>query len=97
MRVEVRPEARIELREAVFRYDSIGAELGADYRNEFDSAVERILAWPRAHSFYQQTRVRIARMRRFPYSIYYWEIEGRIEIIAISHHSQRPAYWLDRL
>jgi hypothetical protein len=36
-------------------------------------------------------------MRRFPYSIYFREIEGGIEIVAISHHSRQQGYWLDRL
>ena len=97
MRFEIRLEARLELREAVFFYDSRGPELGADYRNEFDSAVGRILAGPRTYSFYEQTEVRRARMHRFPYSIYFKETEGVIEIVAISHHSQRPGYWLDRI
>lgn len=35
--------------------------------------------------------------RRFPYAVYFQEIENGIEIIALSHHSRKPGYWLARL
>ena len=52
------------------------------------------LMYPVAH----QPDIRRALMRRrFPYAIYFREIEDGVEIISLAHHSHKPGYWLDRV
>jgi hypothetical protein len=41
--------------------------------------------------------IRRALFRAFPCSIVYREAGGEVQILAVSHHRQRPGYWLARL
>ncbi len=36
-------------------------------------------------------------VRRFPYSLFYVVEPQDLFIVAVAHHSRRPAYWADRL
>ena len=36
-------------------------------------------------------------LKRFPYDVVVKERDGELLVIAIAHHSRRPAYWRDRL
>lgn len=48
--------------------------------------------WPEERRF----GFRRARLRRYPYSIYY-EIAGReVVVLEVAHHKKRPGYWLER-
>ena len=40
--------------------------------------------------------IRIGPLHRFPYSVYYEELEDRIWVAAVGHHSRRPGYWARR-
>lgn len=86
------------MRDAIIRHEISYPSAMQDFESELESLIEHILEMPRLHKIVRQPDVRRALMRRrFPYSIYYREIESGVEIIALSHHSRRQDYWLDRL
>ena len=94
---ELLPEAEDEYLDAVTYYERRQPGTGARFRIELLATLERIRNAPRMYLVVHQPDVRQARMGRFPYSVYFREAEGGIEIIAVSHDRQRPGYWLDRL
>lgn len=71
--------------------------LGADFVDELDSAIERILsfsqAWGRLSEDYRHCN-----LRRFPYTVIY-EIESvdRILIVSVFHQSREPSSWRENL
>ena len=94
---ELSPEAEGEYLDAITYYERRQPGTGARFRMELLATLERIGNAPRMYRVVRQPNVRQARLRRFPYSVYYRETEGEIEIIAVSHDSQWPDYWLDRI
>lgn len=35
-------------------------------------------------------------LQRFPYLVFYRELDDRIEVVAIAHGAREPGYWLKR-
>lgn len=35
-------------------------------------------------------------VRRFPYTIFFRERDGAIEVVAFAHQKRQPGYWLGR-
>lgn len=98
MRLEIKPQARGEMREAIIRHETGYPTARQDFASELDSLIRRIQETPRMYPVVWRPDIRRALMRRrFPYALYFTEIENGIEIIALSHHSRKPGYWLARL
>jgi plasmid stabilization system protein ParE len=98
MNYSIRPEAEGDYLEALVYYGTRSAEAALRFEAEFISLADRIYERPQMYRVKYPPDIRQAPMgRRFPYSIYFREIEGGIEIVAISHHSRQQGYWLDRL
>lgn len=89
------PEAEIEFNEAISYYDEIEVELGDDFTDEVYSAVERIVAFPKAWPVLEGD-IRRSLVRRFPYGILYSEEPGGIYIISVMHLNRSPDYWKHR-
>ena len=86
------------MRDAIIRHETSYSSAMQDFESELESLIGHILEMPRLYQIVRRPDVRRALMRRrFPYSIYYREIENGVEIIALSHHSRQQDYWLDRL
>ena len=94
---EFLPEAEGEYLGVVAYYERRQPGLGVRFRTELIAILERIRNTPRMYRVVYQPDFRQARMGRFPYSVYYREVADGIEVVAVSHDSQRPVYWLDRL
>jgi mRNA-degrading endonuclease RelE of RelBE toxin-antitoxin system len=88
--------AEIELREAFRHYQQIRPDLGADFRSEVNSALDRIEQLPHAWSLLGKD-VRICRTHRFPYGLVYQTREDEALIIAVMHLHRRPGYWKKRI
>ena len=97
MSYEIRPGAEDDYLEAFVFYGIRQPGMELEFEAEFESLVDRICEIPRMYRVKYLPDIRQARMGRFPYSVYYREVEDGIEIIAVSHDSQRPGYWLDRI
>jgi toxin ParE1/3/4 len=85
-----------ELEEAAAYYEELRAGLGLDLMAEIADATRRIQQQPRAYSPYKQAGVRKYVARKFPYNIFYRELDDVIWIMAVAHAKRRPDYWTCR-
>jgi toxin ParE2 len=88
--------ARSELRAAIRFYESERPGLGAEFRDEVLSALERIKHLPEAwHPLSKNTRR--CRTHRFPYGVIYQAKTDEILVVAIAHLHRRSDYWKGRI
>ncbi len=88
-------DAAREANDTVDYYDDLSIGLGDDFRVELNSALIRIQQNPRLYAA-ESGSIRLCRLQRFPYSIYYEELADRIWVAAVGHQSRRPGYWARR-
>jgi toxin ParE1/3/4 len=89
-------DAEAEFREAAAYYERQRAGLGRELRHVVESAVGRIRATPNAFSTHGKSGLRKCFVHRFPYTIFFIELDAFIWIAAIAHHKRRPDYWKGR-
>lgn len=96
MRVTFHPEAWDDYADATRRYLRIRRELGESFVGEVERALTAIAdhptGWPMVDAGARRYNV-----HRFPYGVYYTEVEDGLLIVAVMHHSRRPRYWRNRL
>ena len=92
----IHSEARAELDEAVGYYERRQAGLGLDLQGEVEQVFEGIQRNPGLGAPYKRTEFRYSVVRRFPYVIYYMELDAVIWVAAIAHGKRRPGYWRRR-
>ena len=92
----VHSEAELELWEAVGYYETKCVGLGLDLEQEVSRAFINIQAAPRRWPA-RKYGTRCHLFPRFPYAIYYLELQDIIWVVAIAHTSRRPYYWRKRL
>lgn len=96
MIASVSSEANSELsREALFYAREGGAELGAEFINEFERALTLLCEQPGLGARWRNGRRRFP-IRRFPFSIIYYTRGNELRVIALAHHRQKPGYWISR-
>jgi plasmid stabilization system protein ParE len=88
--------ARDDLRDAVRYYEAQRPGLGAEFRDEIRSTLERIERFPEAWRPLSQN-TRRCRTHRFPYGIIYQVRPDEILVVAVAHLHRRPDYWKDRI
>jgi plasmid stabilization system protein ParE len=92
--------AENELADAALWYERKQPGLGTALVELFDHAVERIRSGVLpSNPVPGVTRSKNARrvlLRRFPYSIVFYEHADKIVIVAFAHSSRRPGYWRTR-
>lgn len=96
MNVRFLAPARTEFRRAVEYYEAQRPGLGAAFREEVYSAVERIEKMPDAWRPLSKN-TRRHRIQKFPYGVIYAVVQGEIVIVAIAHAHREPEYWQSRL
>ena len=96
MKIEVLPEAKIELDEAIEYYELQVKGLGTTFRSVAKSTIKRISTFPTAWSVVRPD-IRKCIMHKFPYSVLYSIEENSILIIAIAHQHRYPNYWNNRI
>jgi toxin ParE1/3/4 len=89
-------EAEAEMVAAIAYYNGQRDGLGDDFQDQVEEAVARIRRTPRAFSLHGDEGLRKQIVRRFPYTIFYRELEECIWIAAIAHQRRRPGYWENR-
>lgn len=95
LKVIQHPEARRELKEAGRYYHEQSPGLADEFFDEVDAFVAKIIANPLSYSI-RIADVRRANLKRFPYHLHYMLHGGAIAVVPVSHHRQRPYYWLER-
>jgi plasmid stabilization system protein ParE len=95
-RLVVRPQAEIDVADAVAWYEDQRAGLGNQLLDEIESVMERVV-----HSPFQfpqiRDEVRRALLRRFPYSVYFRMSHETVDIIAVLHQHRDPRTWQTRV
>ncbi|MSO76593.1 MAG: type II toxin-antitoxin system RelE/ParE family toxin [Alphaproteobacteria bacterium] len=90
------PAARLELIAAQDWYEGSAPGLGARFRAEVDFQAQRIatnsLLFPEILA-----GVRRARLRRFPYGLFFRAMPDAIYVIACFHSSRDPLIWRSRV
>jgi toxin ParE1/3/4 len=88
--------ADAELTEAILYYDAKALGLGDRFLADVKAATSRIEQYPEIAQVID-LGVRAKILTSFPYSLMYVLDLSEIFIVALAHHSRRPAYWADRL
>ncbi len=91
------PNAEAEHLEIVAYFESKRAGLGALYLAEFEKTLGRVCEAPQRYPVEKEPGIRRIRMERFPYTVFYREVSGTVQVLAVAHHRRRPRYWLERL
>ena len=86
-----------ELTEAVEYYESQIAGLGADFLDELDASISRILQFPEAWGVISRP-FRHCSFRRFPYTVIYVATgTENVLIVSIFHQHREPLSWKQNL
>ncbi|MDG2989762.1 type II toxin-antitoxin system RelE/ParE family toxin [Candidatus Synechococcus calcipolaris G9] len=89
-------EAIEELDAGVAYYEDQKAGLGLDFLVEVEQALGRIQQNPNLGAVYKVTGLSRYVIQRFPFLVFYAELEDCIWVIAIAHGRRRPDYWRER-
>ena len=95
-RIIVHSEAELELWQAVDYYEAKCAGLGLDFEHEVSRAFVDIQDAPERWPV-RKNGTRCRMLHRFPYTVYYVDLQDVIWIVAIAHMSRKPHYWRNRL
>ncbi|MCP5543339.1 MAG: type II toxin-antitoxin system RelE/ParE family toxin [Akkermansiaceae bacterium] len=89
--------ALAEIREAAEFYEDRVSGLGADFLDEVDAAIDRMLHFPEAWGRLGE-EFRKCQLRRFPYSIIYSvQLDREVVIVSVFHQSREPRSWRENL
>jgi toxin ParE1/3/4 len=89
------PAAQVEVKDAAAHYEAQRQGLGQDFRIEVEAALGRITQSPQIYGV-ELGEFRACPLRRFPYTLFYIDLEDRIWLGAVAHQSRRPGYWAPR-
>jgi toxin ParE1/3/4 len=94
--LEMHREARLELLDAVDRYEQQRPGLGGEFNDAVEAVLNQIRASPQRGWRYGDKGHRVLPTRRFPYFVFYLAEDERIWIPAIAHQKRKPDYWQHR-
>ena len=87
MRLIIEAAARTDIGEAVIWYNEQQADLGIAFLDAVNASLQRISIKPRLFSL-RRREVRGARLKKFPYTIYFRQRDELIQIVAVLHQSR---------
>ena len=93
--VRFHPAADEDLLEAVDWYMARSAAAAAGLVREIEHALARIREAPERYPLTRFGRRRFV-LLNYPYDVVYRILASEVEIIAVAHHSRKPAYWRGR-
>ena len=100
-RVQFEDEADAEYRQTGRWYEDRRGGLAAEFFDEVDAAIRRILDFPhigtRVPRVPSDLPVRRHAVKRFPYSVVYLESSDVLRILAVAHDRRKPEFWKNRL
>ena len=83
----IRPEAKLDLREAKTWYRNISPELRDDFVRRVDDAIALAKERPLAFQVVHRTFRRIL-LHRFPYALFYHAGDDRIVVVGVLHQAR---------
>ncbi|MHB1992838.1 type II toxin-antitoxin system RelE/ParE family toxin [Metallibacterium scheffleri] len=96
MRVAFLPEAESEHLKQVAYYEAQQTGLGARYLAEVNAALEYVCEAPLRFPIARPPALRRLDLRRFPFTIFFRELSGVVQVVAVAPHRRRPGYWSGR-
>lgn len=90
------PGAEAEHFETIAFFESRQPGLGASYLLEFEMVMAEVITHPQRYKVERKPNIRLAALKRFPFNIIFRNIDGKVQILAVSHKRRRPDYWLER-
>ena len=88
--------AEEEMTEAALFYEAASSQLGIDFLDDVQRAIDRLREFPHAGEAVTSD-VRQTLLHRFPFSLIYTIEENLIVVIAVAHHGRRSGYWQSRV
>lgn len=91
IRIEVTPQARVEILDAIKYYDEIDHALGISFEKDIREAFDALGTFWKFEIKYKD--IRTYRLNRFPYRLHYrvLESENTLQIAACYHERSKPA------
>lgn len=89
----INDEAADELDEAIHYYENKCPGIGLNLSVRVSEAFQRIQRNPQLYPFHKETKVQKCFVRRFPYTVFYLELDEHVVVIAVAHRKRRPDYW----
>lgn len=97
MKLEFRPEAEIEIREARSFLNQQSSELGGRFLKALQAVLDKLAAHPESYPKLETLPFsypyRRAIVKPFHYVVIFEQLERRILVVAVAHTSRRPNYW----
>ena len=90
------PAARAELIDAQDWYEAEAPGLGRRFRAEVDRAVQRMASSPRQFPVLFKY-LRRARVKKFPYALFFSIEDDALFVVACFHSSRDPQQWQERV
>ena len=98
MKVILEREADQEMVKAAQYYHEQQLELGSDFLDKVDAAIDAIAPGPLRFPYYRGSKqVRSIRVERFPYRLLFVVEPSRVSVVAVAHLHRHPDYWKHRL
>jgi plasmid stabilization system protein ParE len=89
------PTAKKDYQIAYAWYEQRGSDLAKRFEAAVDLGLQSVVdfpnSWPRLN-----TRHRFHKLKRFPFSIVYRVVAGKILVVAVAHFKRRSSYWKRR-
>lgn len=95
MQVDFHPAALREVEDAQAWYETRSLLAASAFLRELSIAVQRIRQAPDRYPV-ADAGTRCILLDRFPFTIYYREKSGALNIVAVAHQKRRPGYWSAR-
>lgn len=92
----VRPAAEADIEEAALWYELRAPGLGTEFLRSIDACFARIRRAPESFQQIYKT-ARHARVRRFPYIVFFVSTDVSIQILACMHAKRDPRIWRRRV
>jgi toxin ParE1/3/4 len=90
------PEARAELDASVTFYEELRPGLGLDFAAEVEAMVWAIRGDPGRWPTHQDSGLQKCKLARFPYNLFFLDLEDHLWIAAVAHQKRKPGYWKGR-
>ena len=96
--VDVHPDVYAELDHSRAWYEERADNLGVEFLDEVDRAIETVRESPTVWPFHDESHsIRRYLVHRFPYGVVYRIKDLTIQIIAVTHLRRHPDYWRGRI
>lgn len=90
------PEAEQDIADAYAWYESRRPGLGEEFLSCVDACMEAICRTPEMYSVVHEN-YRRGLVRRFPYAVFYENLQGTVTVYGVFHTSRDPQKWRERL